>query len=891
MALRADGFPVSWPAWFLLPRPMLKGAVVSASFWTVVREGTLAMNVRSGPFEGAAFHGQLQSALKDMARKASFDNVFFANCYPNICREWGLQGALDYGSESHMKTVFGMLCADKELQHKGSNVKWARWASFFDAGQDFRQSWSSRLCVMLFHGWQAEWWETLSDSPLGAACGDDYGVSGLVALTKAAGSSSGATSRSVKHGNEQVSLLRKQCHNSLEMATLIMNNDVTRRMFNMLLEVVDPVRVQMGKDMKAMQASREGTIHVLKAWSFQGQVHTTCREVFQKLQDRDALDWAGMDLSDEAVSTEDEASTEDELAFRMAVLAREVCAARAFSMGEYKHSPPFLFLGLLDDEVQQQTLANLECLWQSCLRLEKWSLEDPWYRSFLDSLVWPNLTTVRGVFIDLEELDWHVARSVRSHLWDLFANLGAHTKMVEESFNLATDTTRRTKNGRVEKLSLWQSLANSKVLTRLGYKHPANVDSTEVPKKLPKKFFLPDNMDSFSLGGAKGLRLMSSNEHWVSLSPANHSMIAWATSAMLQLPEDLAKLKLCWQSLLPPRGCVLSKSGEATKAMWVLKSTPWGVLGWPVQAGRAKDKNNKSVRYFALDVSAHACLQFSVITDMSEWMALDAVVRSPASLRRRGLDALKGKGIVFENTQMVTLVKFAAQQGFPSLTLPQLQKLYTHLGVKHEGKRPSTVKNVCRSLVQHCFPKESAASLDAMVAKRDSAEITDLGSIIQTEKHLDLASEYLEADDLKKCKQQLPKTNPHIPEDPTLAEFASNAAASGSAAEFPQDTEPSSKRQKRRKEPLSLDWDRIEVTSVRGFCPQSQTGKVEICQELKLANRWRVTYPRTTPGNKTFSLVYHDKDSEKRSVLACLRWAWRVHVQEGGQPCPYDLTS
>ena len=178
-----------------------------------------------------------------------------------------------------------------------------------------------------------------------------------------------------------------------------------------------------------------------------------------------------------------------------------------------------------------------------------------------------------------------------------------------------------------------------------------------------------------------------------------------------------------------------------------------------------------------------------------------------------------------------------------------------------------------------------------MVAKRDSAEITDLGSIIQTEKHLDLASEYLEADDLKKCKQQLPKTNPHIPEDPTLAEFASNAAASGSAAEFPQDTEPSSKRQKRRKEPLSLDWDRIEVTSVRGFCPQSQTGKVEICQELKLANRWRVTYPRTTPGNKTFSLVYHDKDSEKRSVLACLRWAWRVHVQEGGQPCPYDLTS
>ncbi|CAE7773910.1 dpf-6 [Symbiodinium sp. CCMP2592] len=864
----------------------LKAACVSASFWSVVRECTLAMNVRSGPFEGAAFHGQLQSALQDMATKSSFDNVFFANCYPNICREWGLQGALDYGSESHMETVFQMLCRDKELKHKGSNVKWARWASFFDAGQAFRPCWSARLCIMLFHGWRDGWWASLSDAPLGLQEGEDYGLSGLLALSKAAGSGSGATSRSVKHSNDQVNLLRKECKNSLEMATLVMNNEVTRRMFNMLLEVVDPVRIRMGKDMKAMQASREGTLHVLKAWN-QGSVNATCREVFQKLQDRDSLDWAGMDLSDEAVSTESQAAVENEFAQRMAVLAREVCATRAFAMGEYSHAPPFLLVGLLEAEAQRETLEKLQCLWHCCLRVEEWSLGDPWYRSFLDSLVWPNLTTVRCAFIDLEEVDWQVTQNLRSYLLDLFGNMSGHTKMVEEAFNLATDTTRRTKNGRVEKLSLWQGLADSDLLVSC----PGDSADTQVPKKLPEKLFLPDKMEGFSLGGSKGLKQMSSNETWVSLSPANHSMISWATRAMLSLREDLSLLKQCWQSLLPPVGWVLARNLDFQNLTYVLKCTPWGVLSWPMRPGRSTDKDGKVFKYFCLDLSAQATVQFSVITDMSKWYMLDAVVRSPAFLQFRGLHSLKSKGIIFQHTQWRGLLEAAASLGFRGLTLPNLQKLYTKLGIKHEGKRPSTVKDVIKSLLKHCFPGETAESLEAMLAKRESAELTELGSIINSAKHLELAEQYLEPEEVQKCKKKLQGRSRDEDEMPdcTLEELAKRAAPSGAAAESSETAQRSSKRQKRRAEPLAIDWKKIEIESIRKCMPQGKHGAVIVSQELKNASRWRVQYPRTTPGHQSFSLVYHDEPSERRSVIACLRWAWKVHGQEGGEQCyqPY----
>ena len=322
----------------------LKAACVATSFWSIVREGTLAMNVRCGPFQGAAFHGQLQSTLKVLKSSSSFDNVFFQATYNAICHEWGLQGALDYGSEEHMLTVFRQLCESSELSHKGSNVKWARWASFFDSGHSFRECWSARLCVMLFHGWREGWWESLSASPLGLENGDDYGVRGLLATSKAAGQASGMATKSIKHSNETVELLRKECKNTLEMATLVMHNNTTRRMFSMLIDIVDPIRIQMGKDMKVMQKGKDGTMHVLKSWSIGQATSKTCRAVLLKLQDRDALDWAGIDLASDGSQSAADVLVENEMAKRMVALAREVCAGRSFSMGEYSHAPPFMFV-------------------------------------------------------------------------------------------------------------------------------------------------------------------------------------------------------------------------------------------------------------------------------------------------------------------------------------------------------------------------------------------------------------------------------------------------------------------------------------------------------------------------------------------------------------------
>ena len=204
------------------------------------------------------------------------------------------------------------------------------------------------------------------------------------------------------------------------------------------------------------------------------------------------------------------------------------------------------------------------------------------------------------------------------------------------------------------------------------------------------------------------MKQMSANDTWVSLSPANHSMIAWATEAVYTTRTKLDDLRSCWQSMLALPGWVLWQKNDAASAIWVFKSTIWGVLGWPVKGRQVKGHRNEVLKLWELDLSETSSLQFRIVTDLHLWKMCEIVVKSPAHANAGGFRSLAGKGIVLQSGVWDSLLTSAASMGFKGLTMPYLQKLYSKLGVKREGKRPSTVQEICKAMLEHCFPGETA---------------------------------------------------------------------------------------------------------------------------------------------------------------------------------------
>ncbi|CAE7197498.1 unnamed protein product [Symbiodinium sp. CCMP2592] len=869
----------------------LKAGCVAAGFWSIVRQCTLVMNVRSGPFEGAAFHGQLKESLAHMRSLDMSNNIWFLSCYESICKEWGLQADIAFGDSEHMLHVLEMVLASKALQSKGSTVKWARWASFFDCGQDFRHSWAAHLCIMLHHGWLAGWWDSLSDAPLGGSSHDDFGVQGVVALSKAAGSSSGSSSRSVKHSNDQIRLLRGQCRNGLELSTLIMANDATRRMFNMLLEICDPIRARMGKDMKTMEKGPTEQLQVLLQWSTGTKYNICFRDVFVKLSDVDALDWMGFEqhcVDEDETADESLVLEQDEMASRALLLAREVVAARAFSMMEYTDALPMLRVSLLQDsgDAVSVALTRLKQVWEALLDAEDRCREDTFFRSFLDSLAWPNLVTVRSVMTTLVENDWALSAQLKQQLTKLFSAM-AHTKLVEEAFNKLTDMERHTKSGSTGKVAMWQELAECKLLTSQGYSHPEVPPGLQAPKSLPPKVFSPPQMEAFSLGKDALLELQC-EDTWVSLSPQGHSLIGLASKALVLCVGQPQKLKTCFLSLLAQPGTVIWHADQPERVIWVLKATAWGVLGWPIQTCKFKGPSRKMLHFVTLSIEDKAAVQTVLIHSLNNWRVGVVSVRSPLNLSQRKVKDQKLKGIVLEfpETMPATLLEHAASCGFRGVTLVYLQKLFTSLKVAYTGAKPTTVKGVSLALMKHIFPAGSDDDFAKMLARRDASEMTELPCLIRDEHNLNLAEDFLEPEEVQQCRKQLQK---RAVQKPAHAEGGSAAPpASHCAAGSPSEAgaAAASTNSGSVKEPLKINWAKIQLAEVRIHVPKAPG--VRINQELKLANRWKAHYPREKYP-RWFSLVYSDAASEKQSVRACLQFLWQVHEEETGQKCPFDL--
>lgn len=447
--------------------------------------------------------------MAEFKRVSSADNPIFQFWYEELCKDWGMETDLEFCTQEHCERVFERLVSAQCFDHKGTYVKWGRWCSFFDVGQQFKVDWTARDVSMFNLGFRSGWWSSWLDSPMGIEQKQDAALKGAVAFgggAQVSGAASGdrAPPKSVRESNAAVKTVRSACKNTLHLACTIMSNMVTKRLFLIILEVCGPVRIFMGTSIADMGVSSRAGLEVYQKWAETGAVEMT-KQVFRRLYDADALRRCrflflasiSKDEPDGPVMDE-----EDEMARWMFRLAVEVVGQRAVSMYEYTDSLPLLFVLLLHDQadIVAATVEKLKGLWGALQKIERLGFKDSWFSSFAASLVWPSLTTVRSIFVGLEELRWSLSADLTSRLLRLFSGI-LHTKPVEELFNYLGDASMKSKSKGIGKMLMWQLAMQSPNFDQWGHERARKTSASEMaaPSKLPKNLFQSD-AEGFSLG-------------------------------------------------------------------------------------------------------------------------------------------------------------------------------------------------------------------------------------------------------------------------------------------------------------------------------------------------------------------------------------------------------
>jgi hypothetical protein len=893
----------------------LKGGLVGAGVWPVVLEMIVVMNTRAGPFESSAFFQTIKGAMEEMARVSGDSNPFFQSFYEGICFDWNLTADMDFGTREHQRKVWRLLAAARCFKVKGTLVKWGRWCSFFDVGNEFRQNWSALLPAMFSHGFRSGWWSCVDESPL---CGDARQDAALAGGLEFVGSepsraqgSEAAAPRTVKESNRAIKHIRSEHRNTLHLASSVLANFVTKRLFLMILEVCEPVRADMGLAMSAMGESRRGGLEMYLSWA-KGEYNQVMARTWATLVDADVLRRCMFNFPASSAPCVAEpllVEEDNELASRMLLLVRNVVGVRCTSMLEYSHSIPILFVLLLDDDeaVVEKTLAKLRGIWAALGKVESMGLRDPWFAKFADKLVWPQLTTVRALFVSLEEAQWEVSSAIRDHLGLLFGGI-LHTKPIEEVFNYLADNERKAKSKKLSTLLMWHLARQSPILEQWGYRAVARTAASDLAacQKLPANLCESDAED-FSIGGRETL-LSLQNAGWRSPSPANFALIPFATEAMLRAASDPNGLRQTWPSLLAEPGAVVWKVGDADKTCSiVLRTTVWGFLAWPLRSASSRDAEGRKKGYYKVVTEGPAAQPvLHTITDVAPWRVSRFTIASPLEIGAQFPAEARPLGLVLMHKSSEPLLQYAASVGFRSLTLPNLQKLVTLGKVPLLGKRPTTVQGTVMLLLRHIFPNKAEEELVEFFKRRDLPDKPVVETTLAEGENSKLAADYLEpeemADVLKikattaakakgrdaSCSATAASSRGSAPTTSAAssagADSSSTLAASSLATDCP-DAVRTAAEKAAAKGPMSIDWGGIEIDAVRRHMPTVQG--LTVGRELKLANRWRVCYPRAALP-KSFSQVYADLESEKLSVLACLRWAWAAHEKETTERCPWS---
>lgn len=265
----------------------VRNALRAVGLWLVVLETTIACNLQFGPFDGAAFVGQIREGFeKYLSVAQGYKDVLFTFLYEGITRD-AHRGDLppSSGTSSDMKRVFGEFRTAKVFTNKGTKVKVMRWFSWFDAVVVLLKCWNKLLLVLCFI-------LKVDGVIKGFECLErrQRDIAAKVVLTKALAKAKAIATdikKTTQHGNVEVDVLRSTCKESMHLVAKVLANCRTYRLVKIIVAWTGPIRKELSECVEMMH-TRRGTREYNTTLCV-GAYEDVLREVASKLTDRDVL--------------------------------------------------------------------------------------------------------------------------------------------------------------------------------------------------------------------------------------------------------------------------------------------------------------------------------------------------------------------------------------------------------------------------------------------------------------------------------------------------------------------------------------------------------------------------------------------------------------------------
>jgi len=295
-----------------------------ASLWGIVYVFSKIASIDVGPWGSSRWWQESREAL-DVYHKAVDPKQcpLFLELCDRIKTDLGLDDMMAGDDMEHAVWERLRACFD----HKAQRVAISRWFGWCDAMQEWLQLWHSKLLAYL-HICLGEGW--MKGSPL------EKGT-----RLQAAKPADGEDQEKLATAADPAELqkLRKQCKNTMHLATSVLMDSDLKRMVSMMLALTSPVRAAFGKNNQdardvagarkyfVEQACGAGLRPVADTMRKLGDMETLCSVGFK---------FAGVDGVVRREAGHPECVAEDELAHKMGRLVLALTFERLRSAGSYK---------------------------------------------------------------------------------------------------------------------------------------------------------------------------------------------------------------------------------------------------------------------------------------------------------------------------------------------------------------------------------------------------------------------------------------------------------------------------------------------------------------------------------------------------------------------------
>ena len=758
-----------------------------------------------------------------------------------------------------------------------------------------------KLLSMIGNVVQSKWWPNLQNSPL-LQLVLDYEVTDDGRADDGADGAGGADvpqPRNVEQSNDGVmrQAAKQSSKSNLQLACSIMASPAKRSLAGMVVEVVSPLRNAFGQ-WEAMSKSERGVRDLMVHWATEGH-HDVLKKTLATLRSGDLIRMMRLTVSGADVAAEDlpgVLQAEDVTVRRTLRLVVHLCGHLAVESMQSTDTFPGFFAALLDGQQNEQRLQRLREVWETLEALEKKGQTDAFFANFVRDLNWPCLALAREVFLSLCEERWRrVPGFTLNELEGAFSGL-IFTKIIEDTFKVLRNCEQHTGNKKFGRIARWKAAVASDPLGEYG-RHTVTADGAHprraVPVKLPSTVFEADADDN-SLGMEQVHKVGES--HWQSPSPWRYDVAALATSTMVKLKDDPDGLKSCWLSLLFNPGSMVRHTALGTKAHLVLTATSRGILAWPLKARTAGSNT-----VFMTPVCNGAGCPFKhipihgSIEQLRNWKVADLTAVSPMRVAEAGASIIDVPGInLIAKDTPVSVLEYAAAHAFPNLTVPHMGKLISIVNAEYLRPKPTDEKGVLTVLLHHFFPDLDNDGINNLMKKRKKRLEVDQV----------MWSNLLEGDILEACGDLLDEDAANIMKETreVYRKEKSSSATDGEVgqkppkhdnkppAPAPAAAEPPAKKGDTRAAKLPEDFlavARANLTELRDFMPPVKGASVHCNKD----GRWTARLPGPEPPQSCSKAFDHEiGKSERAAFLHVVRWAWRRYEEQGGDPCPWDLS-